>query len=114
MFEGGNDILLYSQPIDMRRGIDGLCILIAEKLKREPHSGTLYVFYNRRLDKLKILYWQRNGFCVWYKRLERDRFQIKAKSDTVILSIQQLRWLLDGLDYSRIEAHKAVAYNTYY
>lgn len=68
-------VLIYSQPIDMRKAIDGLALLVSDQLDESPSSGAWYVFYNRGSDKLKVLYWQRNGFCLFYKRLEKGRFQ---------------------------------------
>ena len=60
-------VLIYSQPIDMRKAIDGLAVLVSDQLDESPNSGALYVFYNRSSDKLKVLYWQCNGFCLFYK-----------------------------------------------
>ncbi len=116
MFDpGGINILFYNQSMDMRKSIDGLSIVVAESLERAPQDGTLYVFCNRRRDKLKILYWQRNGFCLWYKRLEKDKFKFPKIADQLLtLSLQQLRWLLDGLDIDNIKGHAEVSYTTYF
>jgi transposase len=108
-------ILIYSRPIDMRRAIDGLATVVAECLDHSPTSGTIYVFYNRQGDKLKILYWQRNGFCLWYKRLEKDRFKLPKPSDQALeITMQQLRWLLDGLDFTKLQGHGRDSYQFYY
>lgn len=99
----------------MRKSVDGLSIVVAESLEQEPHNGTMYVFYNRKGDKIKILYWQRNGFCLWYKRLEKERFKIPRMGENLLtLSTQQLRWLLDGLDITNIKGHSEATYTTYY
>ena len=64
------DVYLHRAPIDMRRQIDGLAALVEGVMKQNPLSGSLFAFINKRRDKLKILMWERNGFIVWYKRLE--------------------------------------------
>lgn len=108
-------ILLYQNPIDMRKSIDGLALLVTEHFDSAPTSGSLYVFCNRAKDKIKILYWDRNGFCLWYKRLEQEQFCISYSSSGVAqLSQQQLGWLLDGLDYKAIQGHKSLTYSTFY
>lgn len=114
MFDGGApSILLHRAPTDMRRSIDGLAILVADHLGMKPQDGSFYVFVGRRRDKIKILYWRHNGFCLWYKRLEKERFHVAFESDSVTLSEPQLRWLLDGLDYSNLRGHKALNYQTF-
>ena len=93
-------VLVYNIPVDMRRAIDGLSATVAEQLRESPTSGTLYVFYNHRKDKLKVLYWERNGLVLWSKRLERERFiwPRMPQGDTVSMSGAQLNQLLDGFD----------------
>jgi hypothetical protein len=116
MFNGdGMKILFYSKPVDMRNSIDGLSMMAAQHLCSEAKSGIFYVFYNKKKDKLKVLYWERNGFCLWFKRLEKERFKIPEMSETgVELTIQQLRWILDGLDYTKLQGHKELKYSIYY
>ena len=90
---------------DMRKQIDGLAALVEDVLEQDP---CLFVFCNRGRDKLKILLWQRNGFWLWYRRLERERFlwpQAEAAASEV--SARELRWLLDGLDIRHVEGHRA-------
>ena len=60
---------------DMRKSVNGLSLIVSDMLDLDPFSGHLFVFCNRRRNILKILYWDRNGFCMWYKRLEEDRFR---------------------------------------
>ena len=108
-------VLLYSKPVDMRRAIDGLAAVVADQLNESPTSGCLYVFYNRSGDKLKILYWQRSGFCLFYKRLEKGRFKLPNPGcQNMTITMQQLRWLLDGLDFTRLRGHKSLSYQDYY
>ena len=108
-------IFLCHRPVDMRKSIDGLAMLVSEQFHETPTNGSLYVFCNRGKDKLKILYWDRNGFCLWYKRLEKERFLLcYSPSGVVQITGQQLRWLLDGLDYTKLKGHKSVTYSAYY
>lgn len=110
-----NTILLFNQPIDMRKSIDGLSLLVTQHFNLQPTSGSLFVFCNKGKDKIKILYWDRNGFCLWYKRLEQEKFHISyALSGVAQLDKQQLGWLLDGLDYANLHGHKSVLYDAFY
>ena len=71
------EILLYNLPTDMRKSINGLSILVHEELSENPGCiGKVYVFCNRSRDKIKLLYWDGNGFCLLYKRLDKGRFRI--------------------------------------
>jgi transposase len=108
-------VLIYNQPVDMRRAIDGLSATVAEQLQESPTSGTLYVFYSRGKDKIKVLYWERNGFCLFYKRLEKGCFQVPAPgSKTMTISKQQLGWLLEGLDIRKIKGHARLTYDVFH
>lgn len=115
MFSGQSaPIFLCCTSVDMRKSIDVLSMLV-EQFSQAPTSGSLYVFCNRCRDKIKILYWDRNGFCLWYKRLEQERFRLSyGGSGVVQVDQQQLRWLLDGLDYTQLRGHKSVSYEAYY
>lgn len=109
----GLKIYFYTIPVDMRRSIDGLSIIVVEQLELNPAAGNLYIFFNKHRNKLKILYWQQNGFCLWYKRLERERFKVPINEGVISLTLQQLRWILDGLDYAALKGHKVLSYTTY-
>ncbi len=86
-------VLLHRDPVDMRKSIDGLSFLVVDGLNADPADGTVYVFFNRQRDKLKLLYWDRNGFCLWYKRLEKERFKIPTIAGSAFeLSPENLRW----------------------
>jgi transposase len=85
---------------DMRNGIDGLCAQVAA-MKKDPLKGHLFVFVGRRRDRLKILFWDKNGFVLYLKRLERGRFQLPVADETrshVSLDATELAMLLDGID----------------
>ncbi len=94
-------------PTDLRRGFDGLSGLVRTQLKGDPLSGHLFVFFNRRADRLKVLYWDRDGLCLWYKRLEQGRFHFpSADAGSLELTPGQLQMILDGVDVERVRRFK--------
>ena len=98
---------------DMRKSINGLSILVEEKLHQDPFSGHLFVFCNRRRHIVKILYWDRNGFCLWQKRLEKHFFSWpESEKQLLTIDARQLGWLLQGLSLEQIRAHGALDYRT--
>jgi transposase len=110
-------IYLYSQPIDMRKSINGLSYLVSDLSNDSLQSGSLTLFYNRSRDKVKLLYWDKNGFVLIYKRLEKGRFKIikyDEESDVAMLDNKQLSWLLAGLDYDLMTQNKALDYSGFY
>lgn len=106
-------VYLHRAPIDMRKQMDGLAALAQDVMQLEPLSGALFVFINRRRDKLKILRWERNGFVIWYKRLEQHRFHWPrcAEADVITLTGEQLNWLLDGYDVWRMKPHEVLNFS---
>jgi len=89
----------YKQPIDFRKQIDGLVILLADQLNQNPTSGQIFIFRSRKGDRVKILFWERNGFWLLYKRLEKGRFKFPNIEDSQLeLNPEQLDWLLSGLN----------------
>ncbi len=97
---------------DMRKAINGLSMLV-EQLELDPFSGHLFVFCNRSRKILKILYWNRNGFCLWQKRLEKQRFKWPETPDEVLqVGQRELGWLLDGLKITQQSAHSPLHYET--
>jgi transposase len=100
MFTDVTEVYLHRKPVDLRKSIDGLMIIAEQQMQLSPFGGALFVFCNRARDKVKILYWDKTGFALWYKRLEKHRFKwpVKSNRDTVELSEQQLHWLLGGYD----------------
>ena len=85
--------------VDLRKSYEGLGMLVQQVLCLDPLSGHLFVFFNKALDKVKVLYWQGGGLCLWQKRLERGRFQIKAFEQVYwSLSFQDFHLLLAGVD----------------
>jgi transposase len=97
--EGQVRVKLYGRPVDMRRSFDGLYALTRQELGEDPMSGRLYTFINRRATQIKVLYWDRSGFCVWSKRLEEGRFV----SDWGRVWTKEMDWtglklLLEGIE----------------
>jgi transposase len=96
-----------TRPTDMRRSFDGLMGMVSEHFGADVLSGHLFLFVNRRRDRLKILYWDNDGFAIWYKRLERGGFQIPdGAGSEVELDAAQLAMLLQGIDWRRAERRK--------
>ena len=108
-----NQVYLACGSTDLRKSIDGLAVLVKEAFNLDPFSQCLFVFCNRKRDKIKILQWQHNGFWLFYRRLERGNFDWPtADSDVVNISYREFRWLLDGLSIEQKQAHKAVKERT--
>ena len=107
-------VSLCREPVDMRKAINGLSILVEEVLERDPFSPQLFVFCNRKRDKLKILYWERSGFVLWYKRLEKQRFPWPRESDDAVVTMtgRELNWLLDGIDWFQLKPHEALSFDS--
>ena len=104
-----DQVHVYLEPVDMRKSIDGLAAIVELELELSPFSSALFVFCNRGRDKVKLLYWERNGFVLWYKRLEKQRFRWPSQLSN--LSSEQLSWLLDGLDVEAMQPHSALQFN---
>lgn len=114
MFPNGKAIYLANFHVDMRKSIDGLSLLVYNHFDMNPADGSIYVFINKAINKIKLLYFDRNGFALWYKRLERGRFRFAAGSDgTCKLEESQLRWLLDGLDFLNLRGYPQLNYDLF-
>ena len=111
MFNSGEyGIYLALGPTDLRKSINGLALIVEQSFKLDPFSKQLFVFCNRKKDKIKILKWDDTGFWLYYKRLEKSRFKWPdGNSEAVLISDREFRWLLDGLDIYQSNAHKMVA-----
>jgi len=103
MFPGVSDnvrVFIRPGPTDMRKSINGLSALAQGAMGGDPFNGSLFVFSNRRGRILKILYWDRNGFCLWMKKLGKERFPWpKSTEECLEITSEQLEWLLRGLDF---------------
>lgn len=114
LLPGGMQVYVAVGSVDMRKSIDGLSALVAREFDLDPFGGRLFVFGNRRRNMVKVLYWDRNGFCLWQKRLERERFRWPESGAEVLeLEQRQLQWLLDGLDPGQA-GHKRLEYRHVY
>ena len=118
---GSLRVFVCTQPADMRKSFDGLCGMAQEVMKQDPLSGHLFLFRNRSRDRLKILYWDRDGLAIWYKRLEKGTWQFptdvkkrttatdSAQSDPTVsaeITREELSLLLDGIDLRSVERRK--------
>ena len=114
MFREVSAVYLHREPVDFRKAVNGLSLIVEQSMSLSPFSGAVFVFCNRGRDKLKLLYWDRSGFALWYKRLEKEKFKWPRRwPDAVIhLSEQQLHWLLDGYDITRMQAHYPLHYSS--
>lgn len=104
-------VYLHRDAIDFRKSINGLSALVEQGLGRDAFAAAVYVFCNRRCDRIKLLGWDRNGFWLLHKRLERERFVWPRENAQVIdLTVQQLHWLLEGIDLSAMRGHEIIRY----
>lgn len=105
-------IFISTQPADMRRSFDGLAMMAREGMGQDPLSGHLFVFFSRKGDRVKILFWDRSGFCLWYKRLEQGVFRLpQTLADAVNPEVAQadLSLILEGIDLSGAQRRKRYA-----
>jgi len=103
-------VYLAAEPVDLRRGHDGLVAIVRSVWQLNPFDGHLFVFFGKRLDRVKILAWDRNGFVLYYKRLSQGRFrmpQVPAGAQRVELDATTLAMLLDGIDVRRVSRPSA-------
>jgi transposase len=108
------DIYLCAAPADMRKAFDGLFALVVEHLRCDPLAGGLFVFLNRRRDRMKLLYWDGDGIAIWAKRLEAGTFQmpkVDAQARSVTLSATELTLLLRGIDLDSVKQRKRYCRN---
>ncbi len=107
-------VYLARGSTDLRKSIDGLAALVKEGFDLDPFSSSYFVFCNRNRDKMKILHWEHNGFWLYYRRLERGKFQwpTEESDSPQRISRRQFRWLLDGLPLEQRQAHPEVTART--
>ena len=103
-------VYLHREAVDGRKNINGLALLVEQALGLDPFAPALFVFSNRRRDRIKILLWERTGFWLMIKRLEADRFKWPTDADVVTLSVEQLHWLLAGIDLAAMQPHPTRKY----
>jgi transposase len=106
-----NKVRFFVKPgaTDMRKQINGLSLIVSEELQQDPFEGNLYMFCNKQKRILKIIYWDKNGFCLWLKRLEKDKFPWPSnQAQATEISREQFGFLLTGIDFWN--AHKRLDY----
>ncbi|MCX6115907.1 MAG: IS66 family insertion sequence element accessory protein TnpB [Proteobacteria bacterium] len=109
-----SEIYICIEPVDGRKQINTLSLLVESDLKRSPLDGSLYVFTNKRRDTVKLLYFDRSGFALWCKRLEKETFKWARRSSGLklsSLSYKHLEMLLEGFDIFTKEAHKKLSFS---
>ena len=106
-------VYLYRNAVDFRKGHRGLSVIVQTEFGHDPFAGTLYVFRNRAFNKLKILFWENNGFVLYYKSLAEEKFHWPDSNETLLtINGEQLNWLLDGYDIARMKPHKVLRYES--
>jgi len=111
----GVDVYLCVEPVDFRKQITGLATLVQSRLQMNPLSSQLFVFTNRTRRQCRILVWERSGFVMWQKKLEKERFAWPKHTDAVVsMSGTELNLLLDGYDIWRVEPHQTLHYASMY
>ena len=105
-------VFLYAEPVDMRKSINGLAYLVEQEMALSPFEHAVFVFCNRQRDKIKILCWEKNGFILWYKRLEKHRFHWPGDEVPRAMDGQTLNRLLDGYDIRPPKPHAVLSYST--
>lgn len=94
----------------MRKSINGLTLIVQEVMKKQAGDNSLYIFFNRKRNIVKILYWETNGFCLWQKRLEKGKFpHPKLESTSYEMNLSELKWFLEGIDF--FTKHKKVNFS---
>ena len=107
---GAVRVMVATRPVDFRKGAEGLAALVRETMGADPFSGAVYVFRARRADRIKLVYWDGTGVCLFAKRLEDGKFCWPAVTDGVVrLTAAQLQALLEGLDWRRVHEARTIA-----
>ena len=109
---GDVSVYLHRLPVDFRKAINGLSLIVQDEMQLDAYSESLFVFINKSRNRIKLLYWEKNGFCLWQKRLEKNKFAwpLKHEGERVSLNTQELNWLLDGFDIWRMPPHERLFY----
>ena len=109
-----SDIYLHREPLDFRKSINGLTLIVEQEMQLSPFSDALFVFCNKASDKLKVVYWDKTAFALWYKRLEKDKFKWPRKHTQAVISLsdEQWHWLLSGLDIQKLRTHQPLLFQS--
>jgi len=105
---------LCREAVDFRKQARGLSVLVQEQLDLDPFGAHLVAFCNRRRDYVKLLLWERNGFVLWQKKLEAERFPWPRDRDAEVIELsgRELNWLLDGIDLFAVRPHRELSYES--
>lgn len=105
-----SEIYISGANADMRKGLDGFVSIVEQQFKLNPMSSAMFVFHNRHCDKIKILFWDGDGFCLMYKRIERSRFHFPKhfRGDTYTVSEEELDWLMHGLHIEEMRHYNSL------
>lgn len=105
-------IYLHRDPVDFRKAINGLALIVSEAMALDIYDTALFVFCNKSRSQLKVLYWDSTGFVLWQKRLEKDKFKWPRKDlfSTVVVNHEQWCWLLRGFDFAHFKPHKQLSF----
>lgn len=103
-------VYLHREPVDFRKQINGLSVVVEQAMAQSPFARALFVFCNRRRNQLKVLYWDDSGFCLWQKRLEKAHFHWPRRhaEEVIELNQEQWNWLLRGFDINRMKPHETL------
>ena len=108
-FTGADKVYIACGYTDLRREIDGLASMVQQQFQVDPFTNTLVLFCGRRRDRIKALYWEGDGFLLLYKRLESGSFQWpRNEAEARLLTPQQYRWLMEGLNVEQLKVHRSV------
>jgi len=104
-------VYLYRWPVDFRKSYRGLSVLIEAEIGHNPFSGDLYLFINRHGSRIKAVFWERNGFVLYYKALDKDKFHWPSFDEELkVIDGQTVNWLLDGLNIDAMKPHKTLQF----
>ena len=108
------EIYLHRGYVDFRKGINGLSYIVESSMKLQAFSESLFLFTNKRRNRLKILYWDKTGFALWMKHLDKAKFKWpnRLTEDVLRLNHEEVDWLLRGLDFTKIQGHEALEYDS--
>jgi transposase len=100
MFVDAGSIYLHRDVVDFRKSINGLMVIVEQEMQLSPFAPALFVFCNRNRDRIKVLYWDQTGFCLWYKRLEKEKFKWPRGHSDLLMTLNETQWdwLLSGYD----------------
>ncbi|SMF37283.1 Transposase and inactivated derivatives [Alteromonadaceae bacterium Bs31] len=107
-------VYLHRQPVDFRKQINGLALVVEEVMALSVFDRALFVFSNKSRSQLKVLYWDETGFALWQKRLEKDKFKWPRKhsKEVVVVDHEQWQWLLRGFDFTQLKPHQRLAFSS--